>query len=44
MKPYQQILIEECGDPLLPIALPNIVLTDPPPYQQLGADYQGKSP
>ncbi|PZV26762.1 MAG: D-alanyl-D-alanine dipeptidase [Snowella sp.] len=44
MKPYQQILIEECGDPLLAIALPNIVLTDPPPYQQLGADYQGKSP
>ena len=44
MKPYQQILIEECGDPLLAIALPNIVLTEPRPYQQLGADYQGKSP
>lgn len=44
MKPYQQVPIEECGEPLLAIALPNVVLTEPPPYQQLGADYQGKSP
>jgi D-alanyl-D-alanine dipeptidase len=44
MKPYRKISIQECGEPLLPINLSNIVLTDPPPYQQLGADYQGKSP
>ena len=44
MKPYRQIPIDDCGEPLLPITLSNILLTDPPPYQQLGADYQGKSP
>ncbi|MEB3309846.1 MAG: M15 family metallopeptidase [Snowella sp.] len=44
MKPYQQVPIEECGEPLLAIAFPHVVLTEPPPYQQLGADYQGKSP
>lgn len=44
MKPYQQIPIKDCNEPLLPINLSNIVLIDPPPYQQLGANYQGKSP
>lgn len=44
LKPYRTLPIQECGEPLLAIDLPDICLTDPPPYLQLGADYQGKSP
>lgn len=44
MKPYQKIPIQECGEPLLPITLEYFVVENPPPYQKLGADYQGKSP
>jgi D-alanyl-D-alanine dipeptidase len=44
MKPYQAIPIRECGEPLLPIPLEYFVVENPPPYQKLGADYQGKSP
>ncbi|MEB3190857.1 MAG: M15 family metallopeptidase [Snowella sp.] len=44
MKPYSKIPIQDCGEPLVPIALENICLEDPAPYVFLGADYQGKSP
>jgi D-alanyl-D-alanine dipeptidase len=44
MKAYQKIPIVECGEPLLPIPLEYFVLENPPPYQQLGANYHGKSP
>jgi D-alanyl-D-alanine dipeptidase len=44
MKPYSKIPIQDCGEPLVPIALENIYLEDPAPYVLLGADYQGKSP
>ncbi|BFM41052.1 M15 family metallopeptidase [Synechocystis sp. LKSZ1] len=44
LKPYRTVPIQDCGEPLLPIDLSTIALTDPPPYLQLGADYQGQSP
>jgi D-alanyl-D-alanine dipeptidase len=44
MKPYHQIEIIESGEPLLPIPLEYFVVENPPPYQKLGADYQGRSP
>lgn len=43
-KPYHDIKIVECGEPLLPIPLNKFIVENPPPYQRLGADYQGKSP
>lgn len=43
-KPYLQIPIQDCGEPLVPINYPPVRLTLPPPYQQLGADYGGRSP
>jgi D-alanyl-D-alanine dipeptidase len=46
LKPYHHIPIVECGEPL--IAIPDrpdlFELSDPHPYQKLGADYQGRSP
>lgn len=39
MKPYQQIPILECGEPLVPIPLELFAVESPPPYQQLGAPY-----
>ncbi len=44
LKPYRTLPILDCGEPLIPIAIPSIVLVDPAPYAQLGADYGGKSP
>lgn len=44
MKPYLSVPIQECGEPLAPIAIEGVQLLNPPPYQQLGADYQGRSP
>ncbi len=44
MKPYCSIPIIECGEPIVPIAIEGVKLTTPPPYQKLGADYQGRSP
>ncbi|NJL82661.1 MAG: D-alanyl-D-alanine dipeptidase [Chloroflexaceae bacterium] len=44
MKPYQQIPINECGEPLWPIPPEQFFLELPPPYAKLGADYGGKSP
>lgn len=44
MKPYQQIPIEECGEPLLPIDSEKFVVMTPHPYQKLGAPYGNHSP
>ena len=44
MKPYQQIAIIECGDPLVPIPLELFAVESPHPYQQLGACYKERSP
>lgn len=44
MKPYQQVPIVECGEALVPIPLEQFALETPHPYQQLGANYQGRSP
>lgn len=44
MKPYQQIPIEECGEPLVPIPLEQFAVELPHPYVQLGAEYGDKSP
>ena len=44
MKPYQQILILECGEPLVPIPLEKFAVESPHPYQKLGATYQERSP
>lgn len=44
MKPYQQIPILECGEPLVPIP-PNVfAIEQPHPYQKLGAPYGDRSP
>ncbi|WP_072620440.1 M15 family metallopeptidase [Spirulina major] len=54
MKPYQQIAIADCGEPLVPIPRggpyhgnPDQFFMESPslhPYVKLGADYGGKSP
>jgi D-alanyl-D-alanine dipeptidase len=44
MKPYQQIPIQECGEPLLPMPLTEFAWVDPHPYMACGADYGGRSP
>lgn len=44
MKPYQQITIKECGEPLLPIPLEKFAVELPHPYVELGAEYGDKSP
>ncbi|HEY9639338.1 MAG TPA: M15 family metallopeptidase [Coleofasciculaceae cyanobacterium] len=44
MKPYQQIPIVECYEPLLPLPLAQFAVEDPHPYVQLAAPYGGKSP
>ncbi len=44
MKSYQKILIQECGEPLVPIPLEKFAVTTPHPYEKLGADYTGLSP
>ncbi|OYQ62610.1 D-alanyl-D-alanine dipeptidase [Pseudanabaena sp. SR411] len=43
MKPYQNIAIAECGEPLVAIAS-NITTIDPHPYMSLGAPYGDRSP
>jgi len=43
-KPYQAITINECYEELLPIPLDLFLVENPPPYEVLGADYQGLSP
>ncbi len=44
MKPYQQIPILECGEPLVPIPLEQFAVESPHPYQKLGAYYGDASP
>ncbi|MDJ0572508.1 MAG: M15 family metallopeptidase [Pleurocapsa sp. MO_192.B19] len=44
MKPYHQIKIEECGEPLVAIPLSNFAIELPHPYVKLGAEYGEKSP
>ncbi|MEL6881314.1 MAG: M15 family metallopeptidase, partial [Cyanobacteria bacterium J06607_10] len=44
MKPYQQVPIEECSEPLVPIPLENFSVTSPHPYEALGAPYGEHSP
>ncbi len=44
MKPYQQIPILECGEPLVPIPLEQFAVELPHPYEKLGANYGGRSP
>ena len=44
MKPYQQIPILECGEPLEPIPLEQFAVVSPHPYAKLGAPYGERSP
>lgn len=44
MKPYQQIPIQECGEPLVPIPLDQFTVVTPHAYQALGAPYGDRSP
>ncbi|NEO87881.1 MAG: M15 family metallopeptidase [Spirulina sp. SIO3F2] len=44
LKPYQQIPIQECHEPLVPIPLAEFSVESPPPYLKLGADYGNASP
>ena len=44
MKPYQQIPILECGEPLVAIPLDLFAVESPHPYQKLGAPYGERSP
>lgn len=44
MKPYHQIKIEECGEPLIAIPLDKFTVELPHPYVKLGAEYGEQSP
>ena len=44
MKPYLQVEIEECGEPLVPIPLKEFAVVTPHPYEVLGAPYGDRSP
>ena len=44
MRPYYQIPIIECGEPLVKIPLELFAVESPHPYQRLGANYGGHSP
>lgn len=44
MKPYQHVVIEECGEPLQPIPLDEFLVVTPHPYEVLGAPYGDRSP
>lgn len=43
-KPYQQIPIADCGEPLIPIPLDKFTVEIPHPYEKLGANYDERSP
>ncbi|MBC5794910.1 D-alanyl-D-alanine dipeptidase [Sphaerospermopsis sp. LEGE 00249] len=43
MRPYHQISIIECGEPLVKIPLELFAVETPHPYEKLGADYGGYS-
>ncbi|MBD2409591.1 D-alanyl-D-alanine dipeptidase [Nostoc calcicola FACHB-389] len=44
MRPYHQIPILECGEPLLKIPLELFAVESPHPYEKLGAPYGDRSP
>jgi zinc D-Ala-D-Ala dipeptidase len=44
LKPYRQVPIQECGEPLVAIPLELFAIETPHPYMKCGADYDGKSP
>ncbi|MCS6812879.1 MAG: D-alanyl-D-alanine dipeptidase [Cyanobacteria bacterium] len=44
MKPYQQIRILECGEPLVAIPTYQFAVETPHPYEKLGAPYGDRSP
>ncbi|MBD2294158.1 D-alanyl-D-alanine dipeptidase [Anabaena sphaerica FACHB-251] len=44
MRPYHQIPIIECGEPLVNIPLELFAVETPHPYEKLGANYGGYSP
>ena len=44
MKPYRQVPIQECGEPLVAIPLELFAIETPHPYLKCGADYAGSSP
>jgi zinc D-Ala-D-Ala dipeptidase len=44
MKPYRQVPIQECGEPLVAIPLRLFAVETPHPYIKCGAEYAGKSP
>jgi D-alanyl-D-alanine dipeptidase len=44
VKPYQQIAIKECGEPLISIPLEEFAVECPHPYEKLGASYGERSP
>ncbi|MFM5981740.1 MAG: M15 family metallopeptidase [Sphaerospermopsis kisseleviana] len=43
MRPYHQISIIECGEPLVKIPLEGFAVETPHPYEKLGANYGGYS-
>lgn len=43
-KPYQQITIDDCHEPLVKIPSDIFAFVSPHPYQKLGAPYEDKSP
>ena len=44
MKPYRNLPIAECGEPLVVIPAGRFLLTEPPPYAAFGAPYAEVSP
>ncbi|PSN20067.1 D-alanyl-D-alanine dipeptidase [filamentous cyanobacterium CCP5] len=44
MKPYHQMPIRECHEPLVAIPLDRFAVVSPHPYEELGAPYGEKSP
>ncbi|MEM6518043.1 MAG: M15 family metallopeptidase [Cyanobacteria bacterium P01_D01_bin.71] len=44
MKPYQEISIEDCGEPLVLLPLDAFAVVTPHPYVALGAPYGDRSP
>ncbi len=44
MKPYRQVPIQECEEPLVAIPLELFAVTTPHPYLKCGAEYAGRSP
>ena len=44
VKPYRLVPIEECGEPLIPVPQDSLCVTQPHPYESLGAPYGNQSP